>query len=402
MAQHSNYWFETCPSKHLITSGIIKNVDILIIGGGIAGISLLYTLISNGVTNVYLVEESTVGFHSSGRSSGQLMLRGGKLFSHMSTEDGIEYLKFISDNNRRFLGGLRNVGFDTDLRDCGGFRFARTTEEMFVLDREADFIKTHSGLSCPSLSKEDANKLFPDSNFLGGIYIPTESVFNPYKIVNGLYELISQKGIRVLTGCQVTRVIKSEDGFSVSIRHKGIIKAKKIVYCTDAYTSELLPNLNNTILSFRGQMIATDFLDDAILMKLPQMGVTCGNEYFRLHGGRLLVGGMRQSVRGHQNYIMEDGEISPAVYDRLRSFIKETLPMVGDTKVTHTWSGIMCTTPDDLPLIGKISDNEFVFCAFNNYGYSHALGGSIIIKDMLIKGESLHPGTKLFDPKRFI
>lgn len=406
MAKHSNYWFGTCPTQHHVTSGLVRNVDVLIIGGGIAGISLLYKLIQSGITSTYLVEESTVGYHASGRSSGQLMLRGAQLFSSMPEEDGIEYLKFISDNNKRFLHGLRNVSFDTGLRDTGGLRLATTEKEFALLKEEAAFIKQHGGLDCPLLSQDEVLSLIPKSNFLGAMFVPTESTFNPYKVVNGLRELVERKGPRVLTGCQVTEVTRTKgDSFSVSIRHRGVIKAKKVVYCNNAYASELLPELSKNMMGFRGQMIATDFLEDDLIRLLPQMSMTCNdcNEYWRLHGGRLLVGGMRHAVRGSQNGILDDGEVSPAVYDRLRNFVNVSLPMVADVKFTHTWSGIMCATSDKLPLVGALPNrpDEFILAGFNGYGYGHALNGSMIIKDLINNGNSSHPGVRLFDPGRF-
>jgi glycine/D-amino acid oxidase-like deaminating enzyme len=368
---------------------------------------ILYQLLQAGVTNTYLVEESTIGFHASGRSSGQIMLRGAKLFSQMEEPKGIEYLNFVSENNRRFLNGLRNINFDTDLRDTGGLRFAASEEEFAQLQTEAAFILKHRALECPSFNSEQVHALVPGMVCVGAIFVPTESTFNPYKVVNGMREMIERKGPRVLTNCQVTEVVRNQDdSFAVSIRHKGTIKAKKIVYCTNAYTSGLLPELAEIMTCFRGQMIATDFLSDIVLQTLPQasMSFNNGNEYWRTHGGRLLVGGMRHAVRGHQVGILDDGEISPAVYDRLRVFVNETLPIVKEIKFTHTWSGIMSATRDQLPLIGALPNrpNEFILAGFNGYGYSHALHGSMIVKDLIMRGESSHPGVSLFDPARFL
>lgn len=406
MVQHLNYWFGTCPTRHVVTAGLVRNADVLIIGGGIAGINTLYQLLSAGVTNAYLVEESTVGCHASGRSGGQLMLRGAKLFSQMEEAKGIEYLNFIAENNRRFLNGLRGVNFDTDLRDTGGLRLATNDEEFAALQRESAFIKQHADLDCPAFPRDQVTSLLPGSNFAGAVFMPTEATFNPYKVVNGMREFVERKGARVLTGCQVTSVVRSADGsLSVSIRHRGIIKAKKVVYCLNAYTPELLPELAEIMTCFRGQMVATDFLPDTLLQTLPQASMSCNNsnEYWRLHGGRLLIGGMRHAVRGHQVGILDDGEVSPAVYERLRQFVNEALPIVKETKFTHTWSGIMCATPDLLPLIGSLPNrpDEYILAGFNGYGYSHALQGSTIIKDLIMRGESSHPGVGLFNPARF-
>jgi len=406
MAQHSNYWFGTCPTRHTVTAGLVRNVDVLIIGGGIAGISVLYQLLQCGITNAYLIEDSTIGFHASGRNSGQLMIRGAKPFSSMEEKNGIDYLQFIVQNNRRFLNGLRNVPFDTDLRDTGGLRLATTTEEFDVLKKESEFLQRHASIQCPILNANQVDSMLPNTKCIGGIFVPNEAIFNPYKVVNGMREYIERNGPRVLTGCQVIHVVRTQsEGFSVAIRHKGTIRAKKIVYCTNAYTPELVPELSQTMIGFRGQMIATDFISDDLLRSVPQSGMSCNgfNEYWRLHGGRLLVGGMRQAVRGNQFDILEDGEISSSVYDKLRTFVNETLPMFKDIKFTHTWSGIMCATPDQMPLIGSLPDrpDEYILGGFNGYGFSHALQGSVIIKDLITEGESSCPGVDLFNPVRF-
>lgn len=404
--KNKNYWFQTCPTKHNVSSGLVRNADVLIIGGGIAGMSLLYQLINSGVTNAYLVEESTVGFHASGRSSGQLMLRGAKLFHEYGEKDGAEYLNFISENNKRFLNGLRKVPFDTDLRDGGGLRLAADDKEMESLVLESKFLRKHRDLDCPVLDKKDIADMLPKSNFVGGMYVPTEATFNPYKVTNGLRELIDNKGSRVMTDCQVLSVTQEEKALAVSIRHKGIIKAKKVVYATNAYTSELLPEFAEVMTPYRGQMIATSPLGSIASQAIPAMSMSSSNcdEYFRLYNGRLLVGGKRNSVRGKQKGIINDGEISPGIHDKLRGFVMDILPSTKDIKFTHAWSGIMCATPDGLPFIGQVpgKENEYVLGGFNGYGYCHSLQGSTIIKDLILSGHSKSPGAELFNPARIL
>jgi glycine/D-amino acid oxidase-like deaminating enzyme len=405
MVNNHNYWFETCPTEHRVASGLVRNVDVLIVGGGIAGVSLLYTLINAGITNTYLVEESTIGSHSSGRSSGQLLLRAFKLFHEFGDEIGSEYLSFILENNRRFRKGLMVADFDTELRNTGGLHLAVDEDGLEKLRLESDFILKYGSLVCPLLDQRQVRDILPQTDFVGGMFVPVEATFNPYKVVNGLRELVERKGSRVLTDCQVTNVERDDKGLAVSIRHKGTIRAKKIVYCMNAYVPELLPELESVMTPFRGQMIATDYLDDSIAQILPAMSMTCNdcNEYFRSYAGRLLVGGMRKAVRGQQMGLSYDGEVSPGVFEKLRGFVSEKLPFIPNVKLTHTWTGIMCATPDGLPLIGALPgrENELILGGFNGYGFCHALFGSMIIKDLLKTGSSTHPGVQLFDPGRF-
>ena len=407
MAQHANYWFGTCPTKQTVTSGLIKNVDILIIGGGIAGISLLNQLIKSGFSNTYLVEESSVGFHSTGRGCGQLHLRGSKLFSQMPEQDGIDYLNFIVDNNRRFLHGLRNVDFDTDLRDVGGIRLALDEKELQLLQQEADFINKHADIPCPSLTRDEIANILPDTKFFGGIFIPNEAIFNPYKVVNGMREYIEKKGTRVLTNCQVFSIVKnSEDGFSVHIRHKGTIKTKKIVYCTDSYVSELLPEFNSKIKAIRSQVVATDFLAEDLAQTLPHTSMSCNNnsENWRVHGGKMIISTSRASTRLNQMNTIDDGEVSPSTFERIKSFTNENLPFLKDIKFTHTWCGIISQTYDSMPFIGQVPNkpNEYIFAGFGNYGFSHALHGSTIIKDYISNNETSCTAARLFNPTRIL
>lgn len=404
MVRQSNYWFETCPTRRNVVAGIMKNVDVLIIGGGIAGMSLLFRLLNSKMKDVYLVEEASAAFHASGRSSGQLVMRGYKNFTDMQPGIAEEYIKFLGENNKRMLYGLRNVGFETDLCESAGLRLAVDDEEMEVLMGEADFISSQRDINVVPLDQQELGSLLPQSNFKGGIFVPNEATFNPYEVVNGLMDLVEKQGVRVLTGTQVDEVKENKDGsLSVSIRHRGTIRAKQVVYCTNAYTPELLPELAACMTPVRGQMAATDVLPDEVLSVLPNMSMMCnhGYEYFRLHGGRLLVGGMRHAVRGHQEGTVYDGETSQAVYDRLRGFVSDHLPFI-KTNFTHTWSGIMCSTSDGLPLIGKVpgKENQYIMAGFNGYGFSHALMGSMILRDYLTLGRSDLPGANIFDPAR--
>lgn len=404
MVRHSNLWFETCPTRRELTSGLIKNIDTLIIGGGIAGVSLLYYLVNSGMINTYLVEESSIGFHSSGRSMGQLMFRGTKLFHEM--EDGDEYANFVGDNNRRFLNGLRALGFDNDLRETGGLRLATNEEEMTKLEKESAFIRRVRDINCPVLSKHNLDSIIPSDNFVGGIFVPNEASYNPYKIVNGLRDTVEKGGTRVFTNTQVESVVTNDDGsLTVSIRHRGTIRAKQVVYCTGAYTSRLLPEFTDILVPFREQMIATDYLENEIVQVMPTMSISCnnGNERFRLYNSRLIMGGMRQSVRGRQEGILYDGEISASVYDKLRLFTIESFPVLKATKFSHVWSSIFCSTSDDKPLIGPVPNkpNQYILTGFGCYDSSNVILGSLIIKDYIKSKESIVPGTKIVNPGRF-
>lgn len=405
MIKNSNLWQDTYPSIKNTSSSIVKNVDVLIIGGGIAGVCLLYNLYQADITNVVLVEENSLGSHSGGRNLGILSLRGSVLFSQMSPEIGKNYLNFIGENNRKFFNGLRAVSFDTDLKDSGSYRFAKNNLEMEMLEKEATFIRKNRDIDCPALSKKEIELLTTVKDYVGGIYMPNEASINPIKVINGLASLADPKQNKILIDSHVESIEKNDDEtFNATIRHRGVIRAKHIVYCTGAYTDSLLSSFKNIVLPYRNQYIATDYTDKEIMRIFPHMNLSFNNnqEIVRSYSGRILASGMRQAVRGQQEKIIFDGEVSITVFDKLKEFLFGTFPYLGKLKITHVWSSVQCKTTDELPLVGKISgSNLFVMTAFNGYGFNHMLGASTIIRDMIKFGSSSDPMVSIFNPERF-
>lgn len=388
MVKHLNVWFDPTTS-----AGIPKTADVVIIGGGLAGINLLYGLVSSGLSNVCLVEASSTGFHASGRCIGQLAMKGNSsLFADM----GEEYLKFVLSNNSIFLRGLRKINFDVGFKECGGLYLANSEAELANLERESTFIEKVAKISCPILSSKELAVVMPNTAFFGAMYSPSECFFNPHKLINALKTTVEKF---IFPHSHVESVLRNNDNtFNIYVRHRGTIKAKKVVYCTGAYTELLLPHLKHVLTPCRGQIIATEPLEAGLF---PAMNVFSNNtsEYMRLANDQLLVGGMRSSIRGHQENILDDGDISVSVYDRLRGFIAETFPRLKDAKINQSWSYIMTNTSDGLPLVGELPEraNEYIMAGFNEHGPAHIINSSVIMRDCLT-GQDY---AKLFDPGRF-
>jgi glycine/D-amino acid oxidase-like deaminating enzyme len=402
LAQHNNYWFNTYAPKNRISSGLVKNADVVIIGGGIAGLSTASALVAGGIKNVYIVEESDVAYHASGRSSGQMMMRGSMPFSDCHKELGWkkteEYIKFVHLNNRLIKRTFAHREQETDFQYTGGLRLAMDDEELLKLQDEVELIRKADISTVPEmLSQDHVTSLMNSDKFVGGAFISHEGTLNPYRISN---MIANELGNIIFVNSHVESVEKSDDKLLVSIKNKGIIRSNFVVYCTNAYTPRLLPELAENLSSFRGQMISTNALPESAL---PNMSMSCdyGRQYLRLHNKRLLLGGMRHEVRGQQANLMTDGEFSQTVYNKLRSFLSETFPRL-ECKIIDTWTGIMCATSDNLPLIGPVPGRpgEFINAGFNGYGYSQVFLGGIIIKDYIKNNKTSIIGADLFTPER--
>jgi glycine/D-amino acid oxidase-like deaminating enzyme len=391
MARLNNYWFDTCHTRKHTFAGLVKNVDVLIIGGGISGISLLFRLLTNKIQNTYLIEEDSIGFHASGRTNGQLTLGS----------SSVDHLKFLFESNKRMINGLSGVSFDTDLCLSGGLNLASDQEELERLRAKAEAIENACGFTCPLLIENELRVLISGTPFVGGIFLPTEVTFNPYKVVNGLHDLIeAHHGIRCFTGTQVEDVSYNDSGtIDVSIRRRGTIRAKHVVYCTGGYTSDLLPELRDVIRSVRTQTVATGSIGKAEFSFLPSMGMTVddGTIKARIHNDRMIVSGFSE-----EESTVSDGEISKMCMSRLTNYTKGKFPFL-DGKFEDCWSSVIGKTPDGLPLVGPIPEkpNQYVMAGFNSMSFEHSVLASMIVTQYIQRGETSLAGAELFDPKRF-
>jgi glycine/D-amino acid oxidase-like deaminating enzyme len=411
MAKHQNYWFESYAPTIQVRSGVIKNADVLIIGGGVAGLLTLWQMIKAKQENVYLLDEATPGYRASGRSSGQLMLRGARSFTDIhhsvSPAAASEYIDFIAANNEILRSVIEDSQLQCDLRESGGLRLAIDEAELDVLREEAQLIEdANVGVTPVMLSKAEVENLVYSKRFAGGMYVASEATFNPYMLINQMAEKLDAGGRRILTGCSVESVTENDDGIlEVQIRDKGIVRAKKVIYCTNAYTPRLLPEFAPFMSTFRGQIIASDKLPEQVQKVMPPMSMSCnyGREYFRVHREKMLMGGMRHKVRGHQTGTTFDGEASRAVGQHLRDFMTTVFPYITNAP-THIWTGVMSSTDDGFPIVGEVpgKPNQYVCAGFNGYGFSHSLLSAFAIRDIVLGNKLTLPAIELFDPIRAV
>jgi glycine/D-amino acid oxidase-like deaminating enzyme len=126
-------------------------------------------------------------------------------------------------------------------------------------------------------------------------------------------------------------------------------------------------------------------------------------EYFRRHGNRLVVGGMRWSVPGEEVGITDTATINEDIHRNLRAWIDRHIPSVAGIAPDRAWSGILCGTPDGLPVAGMIPGRGglFALAGFNGYGLSLAVALAAMVAEQIQAGRSRREWSTLFRPGRF-
>lgn len=384
--------------------------DVAIIGGGIAGISTALHLARLGA-EVAVLEAGEVAGRASGRNDGQLLLGLGEHYHRIVGQFGAERARalwtFIRDNNTALKAALSDHGIPCDLVDAGGLRLAETEHEAAEL-AEAAALLQQQDIPHRLLSADQVRARFPAAaGFFGALQLPGEAIVQPVAMVRGLAGVAGAAGARICQGRRVLRVDGSAGDFALTLADGGMVRAGVVVHCTSTLARELDSSgfLQRVVFPFRGQVLATDPLAEAVARQFPPCAMSSNfcYEYFRVHRGRFVVGGMRWSVPGEEQGTLDDSTHNPEVTRNLLGYVARHFPVLRGCAFPQVWTGIMAGTPDGLPLLGALPGQPGVFAllAFNGYGLSFAFLAGRCLAEQVVAGRAEHAAAELFAPRRF-
>jgi glycine/D-amino acid oxidase-like deaminating enzyme len=325
-----------------------ERADVLVVGGGITGASLLWWLRRR--SGVVLVERDRLAAGASGRNAG-FLLEGVAACHAVAAR---RYGRRRAANLRAFtaethallaeaLGG-RAPGY----RREGSFVEAAGVEEARDLEESA------------SLLHEDGFDVRWDGARLTN---PRDGELDPVEAV-GVLAADAPAGA-IVEGVAVDGLEASAAGVRV---HAGGAEclAGAVVLATNAYTRQLLPDV--PISPVRAQMAAT--APEALRLAERPTYADRGYRYWRQRqDGRLLVGGYRDRA------LEEEVGYEAVPTARVQAHLDEHLRELGATApVTHRWAGIMGFTPDELPLVGALPGhpNVWISAGYTGHGLAFA------------------------------
>jgi gamma-glutamylputrescine oxidase len=262
-------------------------------------------------------------------------------------------------------------------RRVGSVRLAVDEAELGAIDREHDALRA-DGFAVERL---DALPDPLDRLYLGAIHHPHDGVLQPARWVRRLAVHAVHAGAEI------------HEHESVAVDE---VDADAVVVAGDGFTASLLGELAPHVVATRGQVLATEPLRH-VLYGRPHYARGGYDYWQQLPDGRLIVGGRRDSAFDEEQ--TDVVETTGLVQRRLDELVHD---LVGDRpRITHRWAGIWGTTPDLMPLAGRVLGRDGVWVAGGYSGHGNALGlacGDLVARAIL--GEE-PPELALFDPARF-
>lgn len=364
-------------------------VDVLIVGGGITGISTAYLLKRAGC-RVAIVDQADIGGGETGHTTAHLTFVTDARLSELAKNIGKPRAQAFWSAG---LGAMRQIQqtaedlrIDCELRQVPGYLFAApdkdTTKEREDLEADA-LLAGELGF--------DADFLPEDPVFRRpAIRFPNQSKFHPLKYLQALVQEIPGEGSHIF--CQTSG--SDIDGDKHELRtDRGVIHYDAIVAATHVPIQGERGTLGAALFQTKLAAYST-YAIEAGIDDIPESLFWDTNDpylYFRFDRRD---GNCSVIIGGEDHKTGQEGN-TEACYDRLETTLKERFP---SARPHHRWSGQVLETPDGLPFIGEVGPRQYIATGFSGNGMTLGTFSAMMIRD-LITGKS-NWWTEIFSPQR--
>lgn len=331
--------------------------EIVIVGGGLTGVSLLYWLSREGLKAI-LLERDRLTAGASGRNAGFILTGVAGNYALAVETYGRERARaiwaFTIENHLLLREALKEhqVGY----AQRGSWTIAATPPEAVAL-RDSEILLREDGLPGRWMSALPGVL----RGYSGGLLNPDDGEVNPAAAVRAL--AAQSPAGSIYEGVGVTGLEAGQQGVRVHAGQEEIV-ADAAVLATNAYTAQLVPEI--PIAPVRGQMLATSPVRTLIADR--PVSAHWEFQYWRqLPEGNVLIGGYRD--RALEDEVGYDEQPTA----RIQGYLDAHLRAFGlHAAVTHRWAGTMGFTADGLLLAGPVPGRQNLYvCA----GYSgHGMG----------------------------
>ncbi len=375
---------------------------VVIVGGGVIGVSVAYHLTRRGMTDVLVLEQGKL-------SSGTTWHAAGLVGQLRASESGTRLVQYSTALYDRLE---RETGLATGFRRCGGVTVARTRDRLMALRRTAATAEAF-GLDCELISPARAAELYPimeTADLVGALWLPGDGRANPTDLTMALARGARMGGATIAERVRVTG-IDVRDGAVTGVQTDlGPVEAEIVINCAGQWAKHVAAMCGVTVPLHSAEhfYVVTDQVDGAA-PNLPVLRDPDGYTYVKEEVGGLLVGGFEPDAKP---WVAPDALPYPFEFQLLDedwehfSILMESaitrIPALAKTGMKKLYNGPESFTPDNQFILGPAPQvrNFYVAAGFNSVGIASAGGAGKALADWVIDGD---PGSDLsvVDIRRF-
>ncbi|MGH3501774.1 MAG: NAD(P)/FAD-dependent oxidoreductase [Nocardioidaceae bacterium] len=364
---------------------------VVIIGGGVVGVSIAYHLAIAGHDKVTVLERGLVGEGSTGKATGGIRQQFTSDINVEISRRAVAYFESFADL----------VGEPLEFRQHG-YLFA--IDDAPAMERAADAAtrQQHMGVPVQVLTPGEVAERCPGvrtTDLAGGTYCPTDGSASPSDTAAGFARQARRHGVDIRTHTSASGIVRMQSGrVREVLAGEDRLPAEIVIDAAGAWARQVgrLVGFDPPIEPHPRQAFAVPGLDwfDAASPMTVDMGA--GVYVHPERSGAIIGGGDRSRPESFE------ATIDHALFESTIESLVHRFPRLDGAQVSRGWVGLREMTPDDHALVGPVTDipGFWIAAGFSGHGFMHSPVIGQQIASWLLDGTTSIDLAAL-DPERF-
>lgn len=394
------YWWAAARPGTDHSTALPPQTEVLIVGGGYAGLSAAIELARHGHAAT-VVEAEEFGYGASSRNGGGVSagVNLGKGISggpgqKKDNADRLERLLAESAESLKLVETLiEREKIDCHYERSGRYLGAYTPEHFKGFAAKSELLNRVTNGDTDVLPPDRQREEIASDFYHGGLVIRRSGKLHPALFHKGLLDAAARAGVTLCAKTKATRISGSVGNFSIETSG-GICRAEQVVIATNGYTGGLTPSLRNRLVPVKSHIIATEELPTDQVQSLIPHGRTISETPRVLNYYRQSPDMKRVIFGGRPRFTDVGADVTAAL---LHEQMTDRFPQLNGTRITHSWSGTVAFTNDHIPHLGREAGMHYALgCNGSGVGMLTYLGYQIARR--IIQGgtsDSAYEGLEL-------
>ena len=349
--------------------------NIVIIGGGISGVSIAYNLAKKGVKDIIVFDDNYMTGGATGRCGAGIRQQWGTLMNCKLAKMSIDFFEKAQEE----LEYHRDVEFKQE-----GYLIVATNKEEDIKFAENVKLQRSVGIPAKQLTVDEALKIVPHLNkdiITSATFCPTDGHLNPFLMTDAYFVAAKRLGVKFYYQEKVNEIVVEKGEIKKVITENYEVETNQVVNAAGGFAKEVgdLAGVDIPVYSENHEILVTEPIEK---IQGPMVISFSKNIYCQqVPHGSFIMGRSKPGVE-HNHDIGSTHEF----LDEMSKTAVNILPPLGDLRVVRQWGGSYNLSPDRQPIISDTDQLKgfYMACGFSGHGFMFAPVTGLLLSEMIL------------------